>query len=192
MGAIKYSATLLLLLLSCICLAQDATTPRSQSLSEQDGPEFVLLGYTRIGSRYSVTLQHRDGGRTRFAGQLGFSKPILGYSSFSLLNVESGKVSIQHPIGMPCFEYPELGVSCGSAQVSQLQLVAGVLDRVNDESARQPVIPAEENLSSIPSSQGSLIDSLQAEAEQRGETARVPPGMELISTPGGYRLVPDD
>ncbi len=184
------------------------------------GPQkdFVLLGTSRIGNNYSAVLQAPDG--KTFVQRLVNNKEtaIEGYPGYALLSVTTKNVKITYPEDAPCqvSKIPK-GVNCTSggkqarldlmrkdaiaappppAPVAQ-QAAANGTDAQNDNplaamlSANQRELTPEEK------------QKREEELERRREIYKnfkrqvikdedVPPGMRVVRTPFGDRLVPDN
>ncbi|MFM1896122.1 MAG: hypothetical protein RLZZ385_1196 [Pseudomonadota bacterium] len=167
---------------------RDARNPLAADFPQ---PEFVLVGTSRIGDRLSAILRHRKGDLI-VVRDFDLAAPIAGYSRYSVVKIGSGRISLQYPSDEPCFEYRDLGVSCEGVAMAALELAVGVMDRFDIPAIPLSTVPVATVIEGIPAEPGSLIDALQAEAQERGQTPIVPPGMEMIETPSGYRLVPAD
>ena len=154
-------------------------------------PEFVLLGTSRIGSRSSATLQLRGGKQVRVVSKNDQAVPLSGFAGYTVMSIESRRVSIRHPEGATCVDFPEQGVLCHGEGTTTLALRVRVNDRVAPD-AGQVVIRDGSDLNDVPAEAGSFIDQLKNKAAERGERPEVPDGMELIETPSGFQLVPED
>ena len=170
-------------------------------------PEFTLIGTSRIGSEYSVIIQHRGGDTLMVKTGLNSTTQIPGYSGYSILDVSSGSISIRYPENISCVEFRDQGVSCDGAmniaalslandepllgKVVETSLVAG---RSNETTADElPTNPFEALLSrenNVPvSNRDGDFDRRERFAPRRIDPEDVPPGMNVISTPFGDRLV---
>jgi len=178
-------------------------------------PEFTLVGTSRIGDRYSAILKNRDGSEVVVTREAGRDTRIEGYSQFSVLDVSPGRVSIQYPAGTSCVEYSDRGVSCNSAaNIASLELTIGepirraeiTRQRDSDPEDEGEVVVSEDE----PEEPVNPFAALRARAQAAGDTdpapaaaprrgftprridpADVPPGMRIVSTPFGDRLVRD-
>jgi len=181
------------LLTVALCGIADPTAGQSPGRTDNsNGPAFVLLGTTRIGDRYSALLRAVDGSQVLVASDGAGPTPIEGFSDFNVTSIGSKRVLIQRPASMPCVAYPALGVGCEGNYTSTLQLRARVLEQVGGATAVQPELTVERSLEAIPAEAGSFIEAIQEKAEARGEKPEVPPGMQLLETSSGYRLIPED
>ena len=167
-------------------------------------PEFVLIGTSRIGSEYSVIIQHRGGDTLRVKAGPNSSTRIPGYNGYSILDVGSGSVSIRYPENAPCVEFRDQGVSCdGAVNIAALSLANGeplpgqemetslADSRPGEATADEPPINPFEALRA---QQNNVSVSNRDGGNERFTPRRilpedVPPGMRVVSTPFGDRLV---
>ncbi|SVB32898.1 uncharacterized protein METZ01_LOCUS185752, partial [marine metagenome] len=99
---------------------------REGGRATSDSPEFVLIGTSRIGSEYSIIIQHRGGDTLMVKAGPNSSTQIPGYNGYSILDVGSGSVSIRYPENAPCVEFRDQGVSCdGAVNIAALSLANG-------------------------------------------------------------------
>jgi len=170
-------------------------------------PEFTLIGTSRIGGKYSVIIQHRGGDTLMVKAGPNSSTQIPGYSGYSMLNVGSGRISIRYPENVPCVEFHDQGVSCdGAVNIAALSLANGVplpgkevgislAASSSPETAADelPTNPFEALLSrenNVPvSNRDGDFDRSERFTPRRIDPEDVPPGMNVISTPFGGRLV---
>ena len=180
---------------------------RGNSLATSASPEFTLIGTSRIGGKYSVIIQHRSGDTLMVKAGPNSSTQIPGYSGYSMLNVGSGRISIRYPENVPCVEFHDQGVSCdGAVNIAALSLANGVpllgkevetslaAGRSNETAADElPTNPFEALLSRENNVPASNRDGVFGRSERftprRIDPEDVPPGMNVVSTPFGDRLV---
>jgi hypothetical protein len=174
--------------------AQVVAAQTSASISQANGeePEFVLVGTSRIGSRYSATLQLRSGKQIIVVSEKGEAVPLLGMSGYTVAQIEPKRVLIRHWSNSTCAALTEQEVVCAADTTTALELNIRTLEGVNDPDSGHAVIRVANDLTDIPAAPGSFIDRLQTEAAQRAERPEVPNGMELIKTSSGFQLIPDD
>ena len=174
-------------------------------------PEFTLLGTSRIGNRQSAILKHREGSEIVVVSEGLEKTPIDGHDPYSLLSVSPGRVHIQYPAGASCVDFKELGVSCAPGEVAILELKFGdpvpvsaiasapVENSVETENNQQDnpfailrdqIRNNEEAVSTL--STPPATSPGRSSSVRRIDPADVPPGMEIVSTPFGDRLVPED
>jgi len=170
-------------------------------------PEFTLVGTSRISGKYSVIIQHRGGDTLMIKAGLNSSTQIPGYSGYSILDVSSGSISIRYPENVPCVEFRDQGVSCdGTINIATLSLANGeplfgkevetslVAGRSNETIADElPTNPFEALLSrenNVPeSNRDGVFGRSERFTPRRIDPEDVPPGMNVVSTPFGDRLV---
>ena len=166
-------------------------------------PVFTLVGTSRIGSQRRVILKDRNGESIMVQLQEQGNTPIPDHGNYAIVDHGAGNVSIQYPGNNPCAPFPDQGVSCNSAaNIAALSLTTGdVVDKpqpVPEPSDAQQ--EAEEN----PDNPFAQLRARAAAGEEitrgdPGEAVRfqprriapedVPPGMRVVSTPFGDRLV---
>lgn len=167
-------------------------------------PEFILIGTSRTGREYSVIIQHRGGDVLVVKADPNSSTQIPGYSGYSILDVGSGSVSIRYPENVPCVEFRDQGVSCdGGVNIAALSLANGepllgkdvetslADSRPSEATADEPPINPFEALRA---QQNNVSVSNRDGGNERFTPRRilpedVPPGMRVVSTPFGDRLV---
>jgi len=165
-------------------------------------PEFTLIGTSRIGGKYSVIIQHRGGDTLMVKAGPNSSTQIPGYSGYLMLNVDSGHISIRYPENVPCVEFRDQGVSCDGANIAALSLANGeplvetslAAGRSNETAADElPTNPFEALLSrenNVPvSNRDGVFGRSERFTPRRIDPEDVPPGMNVVSTPFGDRLV---
>jgi len=78
----------------------------------QSSPAFTLVGISRFGDKYFISLRNRDGSSVtvKYPGQEITN--IDGYRGFRIAGVKSRMVSIRNPDSDPCIESLEQGVKC--------------------------------------------------------------------------------
>ena len=186
--------------------AADSVAP---SLTE---PEFTLIGASRIGERRRVVLSHRSGETLTVPVAAEGQTAIPGHEQFRIVTSEGGRVAIQYPAGASCVEAADRGVSCdAAANIAWLSLRPAPVPEqfVVDLEAGQEEDPeladqardAREDLARDPNNP---FARLRAEAlgqdvppagrfrPRRIDPSEVPPGMRVVSTPFGDRLVEID
>ena len=156
-------------------------------------PELVLVGSSRIGDRYTAVLRNRTGSEIRVTGHSGKSIPIGGYGDYRIVEFTSRRVTIRLPESVPCSDYPDFGVSCQSGNALALELHAGAINRLYHRMEPQQGLTISPNdMQDIPAAEGSFMQTLQQQAAENGRRAEIPPGMTMVETPSGFRLVPED
>jgi len=170
------------------------------------GPEFTLLGTSRIGGSYSAILRHSSGDSVLVRSQGNTATAIEGHAGYSVLSVGSGKLSLRYPASVPCLEDVRQGVSC-AAGPNTAELVLGTSAPLSRpatsntlelrDSAEQPTTAQSANpFEAIIAAQTGGNDPAQdgrASGERfvpkRISPEDVPPGMRVVATPFGDRLV---
>ena len=107
-----------------IALAQDLTLfeeTESNSVSEEEGraraarrdsdgniitgPEFTLIGTTRIGENFLAVVEDQVGEIISVSVSGGAESSIPGYPGFQVVEIGSGKVVIRYPDSLSCTEF---------------------------------------------------------------------------------------
>ena len=162
---------------------------------------FSLIGSARIGSRTSVMLRHVSGEKVRIYLERSRT-PIPGYEQYAVVGSDSDSVSIQYPQSVACVEFAVQGVSCdASRNLATLSLTApkAILPGQLPAETAQPDYEQEEERST----QANPFEALRNRGQngkplserpgrfqpRRIDPADVPPGMRIVSTPFGDRLV---
>jgi hypothetical protein len=181
----------------------------SASRAPASEPEFTLLGTSRIGDKYSVIIQHKGGKAIVVKVGPGASASIPEHGGYSIVTVAAGTVSIRYPNNTVCVEFSDRGVSCNeSGDTADLTLAAskplassnrslalstqsdgasggnpdtGPTDVVNPFAALREA--QAENPADSSTSSGARFSPRRVAPED------VPPGMRVVSTPFGDRLV---
>ena len=170
------------------------------------GPEFTLLGTSRIGGSYSAILRHRNGESILVRSQGNSAAAIEGHAGYFVLSVGPGKLSLRYPASVPCVEDVRQGVSCEvgpnigelvlgtSAPLSRLAASA-TFDQQADStepSTAQGINPFEAIIAAqADGNDASQVDGVRGErfVPKRISPEDVPPGMRVVATPFGDRLV---
>ena len=152
-------------------------------------PEFTLVGTTRIGNNYSAIIRHRDGDTLVVKSAPDSPTAIPGHNEYALLEVRAGRASIRYPQSNPCAEFLDRGVSCSGGNTAALSLANGapVMDEVVEQTEEEsPTNPFEalrdQQENDAPANNGRFTPRRIAPED-------VPPGMRIVSTPFGDRLV---
>lgn len=175
-----------------------------------NAPAFTLLGTSRIGSKRRVSLL--DGAGQKIVVELGDtdSTPIPDHAGYRVVTVGADTVSISLPANAPCVGSQEKGVQCtadGRAELSLTTAAPLVLARPaepavaqQDDVADADQVPPdnpfaaalraaaqnEANAQDGRGRRGIPVDRFEA---RRIAPEEVPPGMRVVRTPFGDRLV---
>ena len=110
------------------------------SRATQATPAFVLLGTTRIGDAQSALLRHLSGEVIRVP-LTGTSNPIPGHELYTIVDRQSGQVSVRYPAAIPCGDFPDQGVDCdANTNIATLSLTTAraVITETVAEEAQAP------------------------------------------------------
>lgn len=192
----------------------DSATPnnRASSRNTQDvrssgtaqaSPVFTLVGTSRIGSKQTVLLKHLGGDIVKVS-LTGAVNTIPGHDLYSVVNAGAGQVAVRYPASVPCGDFADQGISCDpQTNIATLRL------RTAEAVAREQqaeIAPAEgaELVEAAPDTPRNPFAALRdrvrdgntADPSPQGrfqprriDPADVPPGMRVVSTPFGDRLV---
>ena len=163
------------------------------------GPEFTLIGTTRIGLKFLVVVEDRLGEIISISVPEGANATIPAHPGFEVVGVSAGGAAIKYPNNLPCVEFRDQGVGCEGADLARLVLInaeplvgmtSGLgsdLELSNEENTSNPF----EALLQRAASGDSEVDETVFEPT-RINPANVPPGMRIVSTPFGDRLVEEE
>jgi len=175
---------------------------QTQNTPTSSEPTFTLVGTSRVGDSTAVVLRHSSGEQIRveYAGR---PTQIAGHEGFFVSRVAGRSVSIRHPSNSPCVAIEVKGVDCDQADnTSHIRLTTATAISAESEVMRDaqelPDEPPQEN-------RANPFDAIRRSAEngipapsrrdsqgfrpRRIDPADVPPGMRVVSTPFGDRLV---
>lgn len=172
-------------------------------------PSFTLVGTSRIGSKYSATLAASNGAIVVVSGSPGTVQEIPNHPGYRLVDIGSRQVSIAGPSGVPCVAAADKGVTCGANGVSLLGLataapvavVAAETATAGDGAAPVPAgdVPPDNPFAAAlrAAAQNEANARIDGDGFNRAERFQprrippedVPPGMRVVRTPFGDRLV---
>jgi len=169
----------------------------------QASPVFTLVGTSRIGSKQTALLKHLGGDIVKVP-LTGAVNPIPGHDLYSVVTYGAGQVAVRYPASVPCGDFADQGISCNpQTNIATLSL------RTAEAIVREPEVepaPAEseELAEAAPDTPRNPFEALRdrvrdgddADAPPPGrfqprriDPTDVPPGMRVVSTPFGDRLV---
>ena len=175
---------------------------QTQNTPTSSEPTFMLVGTSRVGDSTAVVLRHSSGEQVRveYAGR---PTQIAGYEGFFVSRVAGRSVSIRHPSNSPCVAIEDKGVDCDQADnTSHIRLTTATAISAESEALRDaPALPdeppAENRANPFDAIRRSAENGIPAPSRRdsqgfrprRIDPADVPPGMRVVSTPFGDRLV---
>ena len=183
---------------------------RSRRVSEESSsflvPEFTLVGTSRIGANYSVVVKHRGGQFIRTNTRSNLEVQIPGYPDYHLVEVGAGAISIRYPENVQCHPDSNLGVSCDEDIDNLARLTFEKTKPVSSTlSISSEVASPELSTSEAEEAPVNPFEALRERARNPDSNADnsnfrprrissddVPPGMRIVSTPFGDRLVEID
>ena len=154
------------------------TTNRQRKLRPQK--DFTLLGTSRFGNKRIAILKGYDNKTfiQRFENNTRTSLEEKGYEGYYLLNVKARQVSIEYPEDAPCRkDRPKKGIQCNADETATLRL----------KHARAITQP-KKSTKSPPKRKTKIQKKKFTKKVIKDEEA--PPGMRVVHTPFGDRLVP--
>ena len=178
----------------------------SQTVRDRDGniitgPQFTLIGTSRIGDNYLLVIEDHMGEIISMSAPGGQIRSIPGHPGFQVARVGSGDASILYPDGIPCIEFREQGVTCESAEVARVTLTNQ--EPLESSTSVSQLVSSDDSAPASPS-----INPFEALLERAADPSEnsatgsfepiridpkdVPQGMKVVSTPFGDRLVEDD
>lgn len=188
------------------------TRPGRESRVTASKPEFTLEGVSRIGDLYSVILEHRDGEKIVVRLETGNPTEIPKHEEYRIATVEAGSITLIYPADSPCIEFPESGVQCtDNVNIAELTLPTLPAVKANNQQSRALAAAAQAEVPETAEDVSNPFEILRARAQnennsdpgnnpdeadrgarftpRRIDPSEVPPGMRVVSTPFGDRLV---
>ena len=166
------------------------------------GPEFTLIGTTRLGDKFIAVVKDRAGEAISISASEGAETTIPGYPGFHVMDIGSGKVAIRYPGNVSCMEYRSSGVSCDAPNIGRLELanaeplVSSMIKlsssdttSMDEESSPNPFAALLERASNSATDTDTDASAFEP---RRIASEDVPPGMRVVSTPFGDRLVEEE
>ena len=166
------------------------------------GPEFTLVGTSRIGASYIVVLEDRENEIISTTLSEGSTAVITDYPEFTIVGISAGVVSVEYPSGLDCIEYNSQGVTCSSPRTARLSLTNAAPLAIQNRTTNSLNLNESNATEDIMSNPFEAL--LERAADPGAETpvgsfepvrinpSDVPPGMRVVSTPFGDRLVEED
>lgn len=179
-------------------------------------PSFALVGTSRIGGKHRATLVSSSGEIVTVETTPGSAQEIPDHPGFRVTEIGSRRVVITTPSDVPCVAAADRGVSCDANGASQLTLataapvpVAEPVAAAGNNGAPVNGDPAAQAASGDVAPDNPFAAALRAaaanEANNNGQPQNaaaaerfqprrigpdeVPPGMRVVRTPFGDRLV---
>jgi hypothetical protein len=175
----------------------------------------VLTGTSRIGQRFGGTFRDSAGNSVQVRWLAGESVGIPGFPGLRVLQIGAREVRLALPPGTPCLPAPEQGIRCEDEGTVLLGLTTAppfalsVTQEGSVDSTPAATDPSDsaENPDLAPDNPFAAALRAAAEEQRNGASGRrgpfnverfqprrispddVPPGMRLVRTPFGDRLV---
>ena len=163
--------------------------------------EFALIGTFRIGGKNSVMLRHVSGAEFRVPVEHPRT-PIPGHEQYAIIGADRESISIQYPQSVACIEFLAQGISCDASRnvatltlttakaimpnLAQTEMLQSESEQEGDQLAPTNPFEALRNRAQNGEPPTERLDRFQP---RRIDPADVPPGMRVVSTPFGDRLV---
>ncbi|WP_069472033.1 hypothetical protein [Candidatus Marithrix sp. Canyon 246] len=145
--------------------------------------DFVLQGTSRIGSRRAVVLKAPNNKQFVLYFEDNVVTEIKGYEGYYLLQVEPREIVIEYPEDAPCRKSnPKKGVICNQQDEGRTALLSLERDKIVAASTSQPQTAAATTETEKPKKSKFKRKVIKEED--------VPPGMRVVHTPFGDRLIP--
>ena len=204
------------LLAQTLTLFEDVEAPRGDSGSREGmrnsagdiiaEPNFTLVGIARFGSHYSALINNGNQLNIRIDKTSRSMIPVPGYPGYQVVEVSSRQVSIRYPSERTCVTSKDKGISCSETNVATLRLtsaepIKSVISNANQNTTEVALQVDQEGLEQNTSRnpfaallEGAANSESSAEdtnsfTPRRINSEDVPPGMRVVSTPFGDRLV---
>lgn len=165
--------------------------------------DFVLQGTARLGNKWLAVLQAPDGKPIIQEWENNARTPLKDHPEYAVVKIEARKVTLAYPNNSPCQKSNvQKGIQCQqNGQVASLSL--RWRDAIKPPPTPKPVQPVVKPPATGQKLTPSEIQRREAERKKRQELYKnfkrkvikdedVPPGMRVIRTPFGDRLVPDN
>ncbi|MGA0807385.1 MAG: hypothetical protein ACO3PV_12825 [Pseudohongiellaceae bacterium] len=174
-----------------------------------------LRSSSRFGERYQLVLVDGSGQALALGWQPGERVEVPGHPGYVVVGVSGAQVTVQQPAGQPCFPSESRGLRCQDANTAVLALATTSplpAPGRGDAAAAEPSGPdpapdilgfpdpfaaaamaAEPDAAALDGQaerRRARAERLQQFEVQRIPADQVPPGMRLLRTPFGDRLVP--
>ncbi len=143
--------------------------------------DFVLQGTSRIGSRRAVVLKAPNNKQFVLYFEDNVVTEIKGYEGFYLLSVEPREIVIEYPEDAPCRKSnPKKGIICNEQDEGRTALLSLERNKIVAASSYQPQTAA-------------TTEEKPKKSKFKRKVIKpedVPPGMRVVHTPFGDRLIP--
>ena len=177
------------------------TTRRDRDGNMVTGPEFTLVGTSRLGDSVLAVVEDRQG--EIISVRMGKDRPasITGHTGFEIVTVGSGEITVRYPSNVDCQEFTDRAVFCEDKNIARLGLANLVpLENTDGLTSANEVLDQEGPDSVINPFEALLQRAANSETTEdassfqpvRIDPQDVPPGMRVVSTPFGDRLVEEE
>lgn len=194
----------------------------SHNNAENGTPAFTLRGFSRFGDGYQGILADKNGKEIEVHWKPGEKVQLPGHFGYAVIDINAHSLSLAQPDGVKCLADQDAGVACADDNVAVLTLAtlsplpepatgkkaaaatgpeqsANGGDRqprvfTNPFTGEQQVAPqlSDAELAARAERQRARAQRLQQLQVNRIDDSDVPPGMRVVRTPFGDRLVPDN
>ena len=176
------------------------SSPRSNAGLNSNDPILTLIGISRIGDTYSVILKDaKDKSISLRTAPDVINVVVTGYPGYSISEISAAGVNLSYPENSSCGESLAKGVKCLDDRVARLtlakmeplQIAVGneaESTLANEDDAEVPINPFEAIARRSRDPESDTTEDQQFRP-RRINPEDVPPGMRVVSTPFGDRLV---
>jgi len=166
--------------------------PPKRLLPQKD---FTLRGTSRFGEKYIAVFQtptNKEFLQSWTPKEANIPIKLKGFENYRLLKIEPRRVHLAYPDEAPCQKsnLEVNGVECQADGSAILTLVR----RQAIAAPKQPIVPVVENPTELQQKPENLPDQRRPQQPFKRRVIKdedVPPGMRVVRTPFGDRLVPD-
>tara|TARA_B100000686_G_scaffold353644_2_gene460119 strand:+ start:444 stop:1073 length:630 start_codon:yes stop_codon:yes gene_type:complete len=177
-------------------------SPRMNAIPRDNEPSLSLIGITRIGNTYSVILRTGEDNSILVKAPENNSVIIPGFPGYSISQIGSKNINLNYPENSSCVESLASGIKCLDDQVARLSLTkteplkAARSSELESSQQTENDVEAPINPFEAITRRAARPDSELRQDNQfrprRINPEDVPPGMRIVSTPFGDRLVEDE
>ncbi len=152
--------------------------------------DFTLLGTSRLGNKRAVILKTPDNKEIvlRFRNK---RTSIKNYEGYYLLSVKAREIRMEYPLDAPCQKSNEdKGIECNEADEGRTAIVSLPQRKAVAQQPAQPPLATARPPTTTPSSVPQRKPPKRPKNIRKIKDEDVPPGMRVVHTPFGDRLVP--
>ena len=160
--------------------------------------DFTLSGTSQWGDTFYASLVTPDGASLKQRWKPGGAQAVNGYAGYEIVSIQPRKVVISYPADAPCHtDRLEKGVDCSAdGKTAILRMVLGkAIATPKNVATMARTVPTPSPQNAQPAANNNAAQQraqqvFQGAQSKRIEAKDVPPGMRVVKTPFGDRLVP--